>query len=68
MATEDPLPVDINDWLLNQGPKFDDGLPLPVRAKRNKPSDLPASLPASAYRGIAKGLSSADIEFEPDRF
>ena len=25
-------PVDIKDWLLNQGPKFDDGLLLPDRA------------------------------------
>ena len=24
-------PFDIKDWLLNQGPKFDDGLPLPDR-------------------------------------
>ena len=26
-------PVDIKDWLLNQGPKFEDGLPLPDRKK-----------------------------------
>lgn len=26
-------PIDIKDWLLNQGPKFEDGLPLPDRTK-----------------------------------
>ena len=26
-------PIDIKDLLLNQGPKFEDGLPLPDRAK-----------------------------------
>jgi antitoxin Phd len=26
-------PVDIKDWLLHQGPKFKDGLPLPSRAQ-----------------------------------
>ena len=63
-----PLSTDPKDWLLNQGPKFKDGLPLRARVKRGKLSDLPIELPASAYRGIAAGLSSSDIEVEPDRF
>ena len=56
------------DWLLHQGPKFEDGLPLRARRKLGTLSDLPAVQPTAAYRGIAKGLSSSDVDFEPDRF
>jgi hypothetical protein len=63
-----PPITDIKDLLLNQGPKFEDGLPLRARRKLDKSADLPAALPTSAYRGIATGLSSSDIESEPDRF
>lgn len=68
MASEQPPTVDIKDWLVNQGPKFDHGLPLPVREKLGTHADLPTALPASAYRGIANGLSNSDVESEPDRF
>lgn len=68
MTSSEPPSVDIKDLLLNQGPKFEDGLPLRARRKLNKPADLPAALPTSDYRGIATGLSSSDIESEPDRF
>ena len=68
MKSKEPPPVNIKDWLLNQGPKFDDGLPLPVRVKVGKRTFLPAEPPTSAYRGVAKGLSNSDIDSEPDRF
>ena len=68
MLPKESTPFDIKDWLLNQSPKFEDGLPLRARVKRVKLSDPPVALPTSAYRGIAKGLSSSDIDFEPDRF
>lgn len=68
MTSKEPPPVDIKDWLLNHGPKFDDGLPLRARRKLGTLSDLPAVLPTAEYRGIAKGLSSSDVDFEPDRF
>ena len=68
MASKIPSSVDIKDWLLNQEPKFDDGLPLPVQVKLGKRALLPAELPTSAYQGIAKGLSNSNIDFEPDRF
>lgn len=68
MTSKEPPSVDIKDWLLNQGPKFDEGLPLPVRVKVGKRTLMPTELPTSAYRGIAKGLSNSDIDSEPDRF
>ena len=40
-------PVDIKDWLLNQGPKLDNGLPLPDRkdAKvRRRPAPIDPAL------------------------
>ena len=68
MKLPQPPITNPKDWLLIQGPKFKDGLQLRARVKRGNPSDLPTALPTSAYRGIAKGLSSSDIDFEPDQF
>ena len=67
--TPQPIPpIDPKDWLINQSPKLKDGLLLRARAKRGKSSDLTATLPSSAYYGIAKSLSNSEIDFEPDRF
>ena len=68
MTPEQPPTVDIKDWLVNQGAKFEEGLPLPTREKLVTHADLPTALPASAYPGIANGLSNSDVESEPDRF
>jgi len=68
MTSKQSPPADIKDWLVYQGPKFDHGLPLPVRETLGTQADLPTALPASAFRGIAKGLSNSDVESEPDRF
>jgi hypothetical protein len=68
MTSKESTPFDIKDWLLNQGPKFKDGLPLPVRVKTSKSTVMQTDLPATSYRGIAKALSNSDIDVDPDRF
>ena len=49
-------PVDIKDWLLNQGPKFDDGLPLPDR-KDAKARRRPIPL----FKELNRGRNDNDI-------
>ncbi|MBC7610057.1 MAG: hypothetical protein H7228_10885 [Polaromonas sp.] len=67
MKSKESPPTYIKDWLLAQGPKFDAGLPLPVRVEMSGQVRLLPILATDDYRGIAKGLSNSDIASEPDR-
>ena len=51
-----PVPFDIKYWLLNQGPKFDDGLPLPDR----KDAKL-CRRPTPQLKELNRGRSDNDI-------